>query len=289
MIDSLDEICEFQKIFMEVVADIRSKNMFTYPVLTISLLRKDGKFSDEAFADWAIRHNMKWSDSNIFIDDTVTSLSNCCRLKSSIQDLGYFNSIGSTALKVGSVKVSTINLARIALETQSEEEYLKLLEERVLLNCKALDVVRHIIERNVEKGLLPNFSKGLVDFEHLYSTHGFIGIFETMKSFGYTTQDEFGNIYYTKEADEFGKKIFEVLHRVKNSFTKDKNYMMNCEQVPGETAAAKFLQADTLLFPEKVIQDLPLYGNQFIPLGIKTTLKERIRIASLFDSFCNGG
>ena len=164
-----------------------------------------------------------------------------------------------------------------------------MLEERVLLNCKALDVVRHIIERNVEKGLLPNFSKKLVDFEHLYSTHGFIGVFETMKTFGYTKTDKFGNIYYTPEADEFGKKIFEVLHRVKDEFTKDKNYMMNCEQIPGETAAVKFLKADTLLYPDRAIQDLPLYGNQFIPLGIKTTLKERIRIASLFDSFCNGG
>ena len=40
---------------------------------------------------------------------------------------------------------------------------------------------------------------------------------------------------------------------------------------------------------ETVVKDLPLYGNQFIPLGIKTTLQERVRIASLFDSYCNGG
>ena len=39
MIDSLDEIKEFQKTFMEVVADIRSHNMFTFPVLSMSLLR----------------------------------------------------------------------------------------------------------------------------------------------------------------------------------------------------------------------------------------------------------
>ena len=37
MIDSIDEIREFQKIFMEVVSSIREKNMFTYPVLTIAL------------------------------------------------------------------------------------------------------------------------------------------------------------------------------------------------------------------------------------------------------------
>ena len=73
---------------MEVMAKIRHTQMFTFPVSTISLLRKDGKFVDEEFAKWAIEHNMEWSDSNLFIDDSVTSLSNCCRLKSDIKDLG---------------------------------------------------------------------------------------------------------------------------------------------------------------------------------------------------------
>lgn len=290
MVEELDEIKEFQKMFMEVVADIRSQNMFTYPVLTISLLRKDGKFADVEFAKWGIQHNMRWNDSNIFIDDSVTSLSNCCRLKSNIEDLGYFNSIGGTALKVGSVKVSTVNLARIALEHHtSEKEYLVALRDMVELNCKALDVVRSIIARNVEKGLLPNFSYDLVDFDHLYNTVGVIGIYETMKTFGYTIEDDFGNTYYTPAADAFGKKIFEIIHHTKDQFALDKDYKINCEQIPGESCAAKLQQADEMLFPETVVRDLPLYGNQFIPLGIKTTLKERVRIASLFDSYCNGG
>ena len=88
MIDHIDEIKEFQKVFMDVVADIRQHNMFTFPVLTISLLRQNGKFQDEEFAKWGIKHNMIWNDSNLFIDDSVTSLSNCCRLKSNIDDLG---------------------------------------------------------------------------------------------------------------------------------------------------------------------------------------------------------
>ena len=290
MIDSLEEIKEFQKVFMEVVADIRQKNMMTFPVLTISLLRKNGKFVDEEFARWGVEHNRIWSDSNLFIDDSVNSLSNCCRLKSNIEDLGYFNSIGGTALKVGSVKVSTINLARIALKHPHDEAgYLEELAEKVVLDCKVLDVVRHIIKRNVSKGLLPNFTHGIVDFEHLYNTVGIIGIYETMKVFGYTTTDELGNTFYTKQADDFGKKIFEVLHKVKDEFAADKDYKINCEQIPGESAAAKMQIADEFFFPDTVVKDLPLYGNQFIPLGIKTTMVERIRIASLFDSYCNGG
>ena len=289
MIDYEEEVIEFQKLFMEVMSECRSHNMMTFPVNTISLLRQNGKFIDEDFAKWACKHNMKWSDSNLFVDDSVNSLSNCCRLKSNIEDLGFFNSIGGTALKVGSVKVSTVNLARLALENNTEEEYLEALKNMVLLDLKILDVVRYIIKRNVDKGLLKNFTYGIIDFEHLYNTVGFIGIYETMKTFGYTKQDEFGNTYYTEQASKFGEKIFQTIHSVSNEFKKDKDYMINTEQIPGESAAAKLMKKDKFFYPDTVVDDLPLYGNQFIPLGIKTTMQERIRIASEFDKYCNGG
>ena len=309
MIDYEEEIINFEKLYMEVMSETRKTNMFTFPVSTISLLRKEGDYPldsldayvDPEFAEWAIRHNMKWSDSNIFQDTSVNSLSNCCRLKSDIRDLGYFNSIGGTALKVGSVKVSTINLARLALDTyvndpmllnaQKEELYLEELAHRTLVNLRALDVVRNVIKRNVEKGLLPNFSYGLVDFEHLYNTIGFIGIYETMKCFGYTREDEFGNTYYTDEAASFGEKIFKTMRAVADEFISETgaDYMINTEQIPGESAAAKLMKKDKFFYPNTNVYDLPLYGNQFIPLGIKTTLQERIRIQAMFDGFCNGG
>ena len=299
MIDYEEEIIEFQKWYMEVMSNIRSENMFTFPVSTISLLRKEGEFdlhsrdgfAEPEFAEWAIKHNMKWSDSNIFQDTSVNSLSNCCRLKSDIRDLGYFNSVGGTALKVGSVKVSTINLARIALDTDSEFEYLKELEHRVIVNLRALDCVRHIIQRNVEKGLLPNFTHGLVDFEHLYNTIGFIGIYETMKKFGYTRTDELGNTYYSDEASNFGQRIFEVMRATADKFIDEQgcDYKINTEQIPGESAAAKLKKKDQFFYPKADIYDLPLYGNQFLPLGIQSTGHERVRIQAQFDHFCNGG
>ena len=291
MIDYEEEIIEFQKWYMEVMAEIRHENMFTFPVSTISLLRQNGKFVDEEFAVWAIKHNMEWSDSNLFVDSSVNSLSNCCRLKSNIEDLGYFNSIGGTALKVGSVKVSTVNLARIALDTNSEEEYLKELEKRVYINLIALDRVRYIIKRNVEKGLLPNFTYNLVDFPSLYNTIGFIGIYETMKKFGYIRVDELGDTYYTDKASAFGEKIFKTMRATADRFIKENNcdYQINTEQIPGESAAAKLMKKDKFFYPNANIYDLPLYGNQFIPLGIKTTGQERVRIASEFDGYCSGG
>lgn len=288
MIDEEDEIIEFQKDFINVVNEIREENVFTFPVLTASLLYQDGKFVDEEFAKWACEASRKWNIFNFFTDSTVNSLSNCCRLKSDITDL-YFNSIGGTALEVGSAKVSTLNIARLAYQSENEQDFLVKLRDLTKLNLKILDVQRSIIYRNVEKGLLPNISCGLMNLDAMYSTVGVNGIFETMKTFGYTEVDDFGNYSYTQQAYDLGQRIFKVIQNCIDNFALDKDYKINIEQVPAEQAAVKLQKADEYLYPEQVVKDLPLYGNQWIPLGIKATIQERTKICAAFDSYCNGG
>lgn len=151
----------------------------------------------------------------------------------------YFNSIGGTALKVGSVKVSTVNLARLAIEYPDEERYIEALKYYTELDLKVLDCVRHILRRNVEKGLLKNFSYGIIDFNHLYNTIGFIGVYETMKKLGFTYMDEFGNTYYSDEGCAFGKRIFDTIHEVKHEFGNHKDYQINCEQIPKQHWGSK--------------------------------------------------
>lgn len=289
MIDCIDEFMEYQKAFMNVVSEIREQNMMTFPVLTFALLRnEDGTFADEEFAKWCCKHNMKWADSNFFISKDVTSLSNCCRLVSDVKNLGYFNSIGGSALEVGSIKVNTINLARIAYESKTQDEYCESLRKYVILCCKTLHSIRHIIQRNIEKGLLPNYTHDLIHLKSQYNTIGIIGIYETLQKFNMTYRDELGYTHYTDEGIEFAKRILSVIDEVKNSFARYYDYSINIEQIPAERAAAILMQKDKLFFPDE-IYELPLYGNQWIPLGVKTTIEEKVRLSAILDKACNGG
>lgn len=292
IINYIDEIIEYQKRFMEVVSEIRSENMMTFPVLTYSLLRQNGKFVDEDFAKWCCEHNRKWADSNFFVSDDITSLSNCCRLVSDLTKVNkqkaYFNSIGGTALEVGSVKVNTINLARIAYEAPTTQEYIEILRKRVVLCLQTLDVIRHIIKRNVEKGLLPNYSLGVMNLTSQYNTIGIIGVYEALQKYGFTYQDEFGNTFYSEEGVQFAEEILRTITEVKDEFTEDKDYSVNIEEVPAERAAAILQEKDKILFPNEKYE-LPLYGNQWIPLGIKTTLQEKVRLSARLDKACSGG
>ena len=288
IIDYIEEIKEYQKRFMEIVSKVRTDNMMTFPVLTFALLRNNGEFADEEFAKWCCAHNIKWADSNFFISDDVTSLSNCCRLKSDIKDLGYFNSIGGTALEVGSIKVNTINLARLSYENRNENDYIQSLKEKIVLCANALDCVRDILRRDVEKGLLPNYSLEIMNMKSQYNTIGIIGIYEALQKFGYTYKDEFGYTFYTDQGISFAKEILRTINETKAEFAKDKDYMINVEQIPGERAAAVLMQKDMFFYPDEQYE-LPLYGNQWVPLGVKTTLNEKVRLSAILDNACNGG
>lgn len=286
MIDHVEDLIEFQKIFMDVVSDIREENMFTYPVLTYSLYYKDGKFQDEDFAKWCSNHNIKWSDSNFFVSDNIGVLSNCCRLLSDTNKLDAFiNSIGGTALSVGSCRVSTINLVRIAYESKlNKKKYLEILKSRVLLNCKALTSMRHILKRNIEKGLLPNYQDGAVELDKQFCTIGGIGVYEVMDMFGLINTDEFGNKSYSDEAIEFTTQILDTINEVKDSFPCD--FSFNLEFIPAENCAGVMCTADNLLYEQNKYF---IYSNQWIPLMEPCTIQEKCKLGSLFDKKCGGG
>lgn len=286
MIDHIEDLIEFQKIFMDVVSDIREENMFTYPVLTYSLYYKDGKFQDEDFAKWCSNHNIKWSDSNFFVSDNIGVLSNCCRLLSDTNKLDAFiNSIGGTALSVGSCRVSTINLVRIAYESKlNKKKYLEILKSRVLLNCKALTSMRHILKRNIEKGLLPNYQDGAVELDKQFCTIGGIGVYEVMDMFGLINTDEFGNKSYSDEAIEFTTQILDTINEVKDSFPCD--FSFNLEFIPAENCAGVMCTADNLLYEQNKYF---IYSNQWIPLMEPCTIQEKCKLGSLFDKKCGGG
>lgn len=285
-IDHIEDLISCQKTFMEVVSETRETNMFTFPVLTYSLLYKNKKFVDEDFARWCSNHNIKWSDSNFFVSDNVGVLSNCCRLLSETNKLDAFiNSIGGTALSVGSCRVSTVNLVRIAYESKlNKNKYLEILRDRVTLNCKALYCMRYILKRNIEKGLLPNYQDGAVELDKQFCTIGGIGMYEVMDMFGLINTDEFNNKSYSDEAVEFATSILNTINDVKDNF--DCDFTFNLEMIPAENCAGVICQADNLLFEQ---DKYFIYSNQWIPLTEKCTIKEKCRLGNLFDAKCGGG
>lgn len=286
-IDYIDGIIEHQKVFMEVISEVRKETMTTFPVLTYSLLYKDGKFVDEDFAKWCNKHNMEWFDSNFYIGDNVANLSSCCRMVNDTSKLNAFiNSIGGTSLSIGSVKVNTINLRRIALESNGDKDkYIEILKNRVDTCVKTLDVIRSIITRNIEKGLLPNYTHKLIELEKQYNTIGATAMYEVINDFNLIETDTFGNKSYSKEGLEFASLILETINELKDDYKFD--YSINLEMIPAERCNVVLCSKDNELYPNKA--DYFIYSNQWIPLIEKCTLNEKIKLGALLDKKCGGG
>lgn len=218
-------------------------------------------------------------------------------------DLGFISSIGGTALSVGSCRVSTINLVRIAyelLENESEikfekakQKYLKKLRARAELDCKALYSMRHILKRNIEKGLLPNYQDGALELAKQYCTIGILGLYEVIDTFGLIETDEFGDKSYSDEGLQFACDILDLINEVKDTFfdrnniEKEDRFSFNIESIPGENCAGILANADNLLF-EKANKYFIL-SNQWIPLMEKCTVQEKCRLGSVLDIKCGGG
>lgn len=217
-------------------------------------------------------------------------LTHNCRLlndTTKVKASGFINSIGGTSLKIGSVKVSTINLRRVALESGSDKnKFFKILKDMTILDIEVLDTVRHIITRNIEKGLLPQFNYGLMNLDTMYNTIGVTSLYECVEEFGGISEDEFGNKYYTEDGLNFAKDVLACIREVKESY--DFDYSINIEAVPAESANVKLCYKDNILYPDKD-RGYFIYSNQWVPLMQKCTLQEKIRLGAVLDKACEGG
>lgn len=286
VIDHVDDIIEHQKVFMETEANIRKEVFHTFPVYTYSLLYQNNKFVDEEFARWCNKQNLMWYDSNFYVGDSVTNLASCCRMLNDLSNQKQFqSSIGGSLVEIGSVKVSTINLMRIALECDGDKsKFIKILKERTKLNMLVLDRIRHIIQRNIEKGLLPNYSYKVINLEKQTTTNGLTAMFEAIEKMGMTKTDEFGYVSYTDEGIEFACKIMDTVNELQDNAGFD--YNVSLEIVPAESANVKLCKKDSIIYGDS---DKFIYSNQWTSLMAKSSIEERIKLSSILDKKAGGG
>jgi len=295
IINYLEELIQYEKDFLDFERELRHEKFFTFPVISASLLLRNGKYVDEDMAKFVCKHNLTWQDVNIYNATSVDGLASCCRLVSSTKDIaqgqqeltGHFNSIGGSSISIGSAKVNTINLVRIALECDGDfDKYIEILKQRVDISHKLLKTHRDILKKNIKKGLLPIYSEGLMDMNNQFSTIGINGMFEAMQLLGGIGEDDLG-YYYTDKGIEMAKTILQTIAELNKTTVNKYGFTSNIEQIPAESCSIKLSKKDKLLFGNKV--DSYIYGNQWIPLNRNANLLERIRVSSILDKACGGG
>lgn len=294
ILDELENIIHLQKMYWTWVAQERKLQMFTFPVATAALLFKDGKFVDEDSAKFVVKANMQWYDTNFYVSDSVDAVASCCRLQSSMKKIlfdnrltGVSNSIGGSGLNIGSFKVVTINLPRIALESHGDlDAFKRILEDRVKLCMKTLAAIRSILKDRIDKGVLPLYTHKLLSLERQYGTVGITGVWECAqlmdKNFTHTSVD---GAKYTPQGEQFVTQLLDLIADLTDQGRYEFEFTFNIEQVPAEKAAVTLAEKDKVLF------NVPytVYSNQWVPLSVNTDMTNRILYSGMWDKKVNGG
>ena len=202
---------------------------------------------------------------------------------------GFFSSIGGTSISIGSIKVCTANFARMAYESNGNlDKFYNTLRNRVELIHKVLDVHRDIIKKNVKRGLLPIYTHGLMDMDKQFGTVGINGLYECIDFLGGIDKNELGESSYNDLGHSITMNIFKIIKDLNAETLEKYGFTSNTEQVPAESASTKGVSKDRLLFREQV-KDTMLYGNQWIPLSVNTSINNRIEASANYDTQCGGG
>ncbi len=283
-----ESIKKLQRFFVDFFIEEIEKNnqIFTFPIITACLYVKDGQIQDKEFLDFISEKNAKYGFFNIYCGE-LGKLSSCCRLLNDLNQMNeqYINSFGSGGVSIGSHRVVTINLPRIALEishyndNEKIDKFYKKLEDTVSMAQDILILHRNLITELIKLEKLPLYSYGYMHLAKQFSTVGFIGVNECCQILGMDIKTEEGSNF-----------IINVLNRIKdlnNAISKkEKNMIFNIEQIPGESTAYELLKKDKLLFKNL---NFDMYSNQYVPLWDTVNIFDRIKLAGKVDKLCSGG
>lgn len=278
----MDSVSMIQKLFMDWFNKESEKQIFTFPVMTANLVADDnGEILDKEFLDYVSEANLSFGLLN-FYTGPATCLSSCCRLRSELVR-EHTNSLGTGSVSIGSHRVCTVNLPRIAIEAEGDEErFMSILERRLMLTTAVLNAHRRIVKELISCGRLPLYNYEWMHLSRQYSTVGLIGPYEACKFMGYSIVEPNGSDFIVRVMDY----INERNQKEEKKWNDGRRF--NLELIPGEQAAIKMCEADKMLYPS-FPNPYSLYSNQFIPLIEDTDVYSRMKLQGLFDSRAQGG
>ncbi len=246
-----------QMEFMKWFNAERLKTILTFPVETVTLLYKDGKFEDEEMFKFVCDEYSRGHSFFTYISDTVDSLSSCCRLKNKLQTKEFNFTNGNIGVMTGSKSVITFNLSRLIQlwyrkecekkdvesfefdETyySSLKKYLTKLTDRVY---KYHHAYNELLWDMYDANLLPAYRAGFIDLNKQYLTLGLNGLNQAAEFLGMKCNVNDKYARFCQEIFSFFKEQNE-LHKDKTS---KHHLIFNTEQVPAESLASKNYQWD---------------------------------------------
>lgn len=273
-----EEMNMINKAFFEVMMEgDATGQVFTFPIPTYNIT-KDFDWDNpdlnglwEMTAKYGIPYFSNFINSDMKPED---ARSMCCRLRIDNRELEYRGGglFGSNPL-TGSIGVVTVNLPKIGFIANNEEEFFKLLKQRMDIAKTSLEEKRKIIEQLTDKDLYPYTKYYLRDikkrfgvyWKNHFSTIGLIGMNEAcLNLLGVGIADEKGRA--------FAIKVMDYMREVIKGYQIETGNNYNLEASPAEGTSYRLAKNDKKnLISIKVANDKEYYENGAKPFYTNST------------------
>ena len=291
-----EQIDKLQRIFMELMREIRLIKPITFPVTTMALVHNDKEYLDKDYKELCAEEWSKGGSFFCYTSNNPSSLASCCRVLNEMSDNTFSSTTGMTGVMTGSCNVITLNINRIVQDWFTFVNHLhygntgKNLEPNEVFNkdCSLSNYLIGILERvykyhiayktmlyeQEDKGMFAASNGGYIYIKKLYSTIGIIGYTEAAQFLGL-------KISNNKEYKEFLQLILGTikeqnkLHSIKD---KKRPFLFNSEAVPGENLGIKLYNWDKK-DGYKVPENQNLYNCYFYnPWTTDTSILDKIKL-----------
>ena len=248
--DFQNEMNMINKAFFEVMMEgDASGRVFTFPIPTYNITKDfdwDNKNLDglwEMTAKYGIPYFSNFINSDMNPED---ARSMCCRLRIDNRELEYRGGglFGSNPL-TGSIGVVTINLPKIAYQTNSKEEFFEVLKDRMEIAKESLEIKRKLLERLTDAGLYPYTKFYLRDiksrfgvyWKNHFSTIGLVGMNEACENL-------LNCGIITKEGHDFAIEVMDYMRDLIVKFQQETGNNYNLEATPAEGTSYRLAKLD---------------------------------------------
>ncbi|MBO6158201.1 MAG: ribonucleoside triphosphate reductase [Firmicutes bacterium] len=270
--DCQKEMDMVSKAFIEVMIEGDANGRgFQYPIPTYSITRnfnwgetENNKLLFEMTAKYGTPYFSNYINSDMEPSD-VRSM--CCRLRLDLRELrkksgGFFGSGEST----GSIGVVTINLPRIAYQSENEEDFYKRLDHLMDVSARSLKTKRTVITKLLEQGLYPYTKRYLGTFSNHFSTIGLIGMNEVGLNAKWLRAD-----LTDPATQQFAKDVLNHMRERLSDYQELYGDLYNLEATPAESTTYRFAKHDKELYPDIITANMngtPYYTNSsHLPVG----------------------
>ncbi len=230
--------------------------------------------------------------------DAVNSMGCRTRLSGDWADKQGYDDPSMSTMRTGNIHYNTVNLPRIALEANGDDNRVfELMDNRLSIIKDALTIKHGIIDSRLhENRILPfltqkgNDGEEYYRFKDLTHTVGFVGLNE------FTKVHTGAGLHEAKDAYDFGMDLIKYMRDWADSMIDLTGWRWTLTQTPAESTAGRFARLDRKEFGNRAIvngdpeKGAVYYTNSsHAQVNADIPLFERARMDGEFHPVCNGG